>query len=31
MSIYSLCVQLKGEAKDIKNFNRFPPIDFCGS
>jgi signal peptidase I len=31
MSIYSLCVQLKGGVKDIKNFNRFPPIDFCGS
>ena len=31
MNIYSLCVQLKGEVKEIKNFNRFPPIDFCGS
>ena len=31
MSIYKMCVQLKGEVKDIKNFNRFPPEKFCGS
>lgn len=30
MSIYRECIQLKGPAKEIKNFNRWPPEHFCG-